>query len=250
MKNPFSLKGKNIVITGASSGIGRQCAVSCSEMGANIVLIGRDEERLKETYSCLGNGNHLYHVLDITKYDEIEAVIEKSVQKIGKISGFVHSAGKELTIPFNMMKSSVYEDMFAVNVIAGLEFSRTISKKKYVDCPASFVFIASIMGSFGEIALSAYCSSKGAIINAVKSLAVELAQKQIRVNCISPGYIKDTPMIKKLDEKSGHLAQQQQQHPLGLGKSVDVANASIYLLSDASRWVTGTNLIVDGGYSA
>jgi NAD(P)-dependent dehydrogenase (short-subunit alcohol dehydrogenase family) len=249
MNNPFSLLGKNIIITGASSGIGKQCAISCSEMGANIVLIGRDEEKLKETYNYLKGGNHLYYILDITKYDEIENVIEESVHKIGKISGFIHSAGKEITVPFNMMKPSFYEDLYAVNVVSGLEFARIVSKKKYSEVSLSIIFIASVMGSFGNSALSAYCSSKGAIINAAKSLAIELAQKHIRVNTVSPGYIKDTNMfdniIKNVSEDKLLL-----QHPLGFGKTIDVANACIYLLSDASQWVTGINLIVDGGYSA
>lgn len=249
MNNPFSLAGKNIIITGASSGIGKQCAVSCSEMGANIVLIGRDEERLKETYNCLKTGNHLYYILDITKYDEIENVIMESVSKIGKISGLIHSAGKEITVPINMMKPAFYEDLYAVNVISGLEFTRIVSKKKYSEVPMSIVFIASVMGSFGDSAFSAYCSSKGAVINVTKSLAIELAQKQIRVNCISPGFIKDTAMsnnmAKNISEEKLLL-----QHPLGFGKTIDVANACIYLLSSASQWVTGINLVVDGGYSA
>lgn len=252
MENPFSLKGKNIVITGASSGIGKQCAVSCSEMGANIILIGRNEERLKDTFNCLEKGDHLYHVLDVTRYEEVENVIETSVRKIGRISGLIHSAGKEQTIPFNMMKPSIYEDLYAVNVIAGLEFARVISKKKYVNHSASIIFIASVMGSFGEPALSAYCSTKGAIISATKSLALELASKQIRVNCVSPGLIGDTVMGNDMiDAFSDKIKQEQLSlHPLGFGKMIDVANACIYLVSDASQWVTGTNLIVDGGYSA
>jgi len=249
MKDSFSLIGKNIIITGASSGIGKQCAISCSEMGANIVLIGRDEERLKETHNCLKDGNHLYYILDITRYDEIENVIGESVHKIGKISGLIHSAGKEITVPLNMMKPSFYEDLYAVNVISGLEFTKIVSKKKYSEAPMSIVFIASVMGSFGDSAFSAYCSSKGAIINVTKSLAIELAQKQIRVNSVSPGFIKDTAMsnnmVKNISEEKLLL-----QHPLGFGKTVDVANACIYLLSDASQWVTGINLVVDGGYSA
>jgi len=249
LKNPFSLEGKNIVITGASSGIGRQCAISCSEMGANIVLIGRNEEKLKETINCLGEGKHVYHIFDVTRYEEIEDVIEESVKKTGKISGFIHSAGIYRKVPYNIMKPSVYEDLYSVNVIAGLEFARIISKKKYAEYPLSIVFIASIMGYFGDTALSAYCSSKGAIINATRSLAVELAPKQIRVNCVSPGQLEDTAMsnnmLDNILEKKLLL-----QHPLGFGNVVDVANACIYLLSNASRWVTGTNLVVDGGYSA
>lgn len=252
MNNPFFLTNKNIIITGASSGIGRQCAISCSQIGANVVLIARNEERIKDTFEQLEPGNHLYYSQDITKYQELESIIKDAVSKIGKILGFIDSAGIEMTLPLKMMKPEYYYNLFSVNVISGFEFAKIISKKKYLDSNgASFVFIASIMGLLGQSGKIGYCSSKGALISGVKAMALELASKKIRVNCISPAIV-ETEMTKKLFDNVPEDSKKEimKMHPMGLGKPEDVANACIYLLSDASRWVTGTNLIVDGGYSA
>jgi len=252
MNNPFSLKNKNILITGASSGIGRQCAIIFSKFGANVILIARSKERLKETYNKLDKGNHLIISQDITEYNKLEEIVNTAVDKIGKISGFVHSAGIEMTLPLRNMQPSYYEKMFSVNVIAGFELAKIISKKKYIDKNgASFIFISSIMGIVGNPALIGYSASKGALISATKSMAIELVSKNIRVNSISPGHVK-TEMANRLFEKISEKSKKEiiEMHPLGLGRPDDIANASAFLLSDASRWITGTNLIVDGGYSA
>ena len=252
MNNPFSLKNKNILITGASSGIGRQCAITFSQLGANVTLIARNKERLKETYNKLDKGNHLIISQDITEYNKLEEVVNTAADKIGKISGFVHSAGIEMTLPLRNMQPSYYEKMFSVNVIAGFELAKIISKKKYIDKNgASFIFISSIMGIVGNPALIGYSASKGALISATKSMAIELVSKNIRVNSISPGHIK-TEMANRLFGKISEKSKKEiiEMHPLGLGRPDDIANASAFLLSDAARWVTGTNLIIDGGYSA
>lgn len=252
MFNPFSLKNKVIVITGASSGIGKQCAISCSKMGAKIILIARNSERLSNVMNELDGKEHVMHSFDVTNYDGIETIIKDSVEKLGKIDGFIHSAGIELTKPLKVMKSTDYEALFAVNAIAGFEFVKNITKKKYSNNGASFVFISSIMGIVGNSALVSYCASKGALISGVRALAIEYANKNIRFNSIIPGHLADTEMSIEKNKKIGQeaLGQLISLHPLGLGSKEDVANASIYLLSDASRWITGTNLIIDGGYSA
>lgn len=252
MNNQFFLTKKNIVITGASSGIGRQCAVSCSQTGANVFLIARNEERLKETYDHLEKGNHLYYSQDITEYSKIESVISSMVAKFGKINGFIHSAGSEMTLPLKMMKPEYYEKLFSINIISGFEMARILSKKKYSDNNgASFVFISSVRGFLGKSGAIGYCSSKGALISGVKAMALELTNKNIRVNSISPAIV-ETEMTNKLFENLAEDSKNEmmKMHPMGFGKPEDIANACIYLLSDASRWVTGTNLIVDGGYSA
>lgn len=251
--NPFSLEGKNILITGASSGIGRQCAISCSQIGAQIILIGRRKEKLIETIGLLPTGNNLYYAFDVTNYQEIESVIGDAVEKTGPIHGFIHSAGIELTLPLSVTKPTHYQELFATNVIAGFEFARVISKNKFTAPEGgSFVFISSVMGYLGEVAHSAYCSSKGALIAGTKALALELAVKKIRVNCVSPAQIEGTEMTIKMLESFNEQNKKDkfEMHPLGYGKTSDVANGCIYLLSDASKWVTGTNLIIDGGYSA
>jgi len=248
----FNLKNKNIIATGASSGIGRQCAITFSQLGANIILIARNEERLKETFNKLDKGNHLFISQDITEYAKLEEVINNAVDKVGKISGFVHSVGIEMTLPLRSMQPSYYEDMFAVNVISGFELARIISKKKYLgEKGTSFVFISSVMGILGQPGKVAYCASKGALILGAKAMALELAKKNIRVNCILPGVV-ETEMSNKMFQGLSEESKKEiiDMHPLGLGKPEDIANTCAFLLSDASRWVTGTNLIVDGGYSA
>ena len=252
MDSIFDLDHKNIIVTGASSGIGRQCAITFSQLGANVILIARNKERLKEAFSKLEKRNHLIIPQDITKYIELEEVIDNTVHKVGKISGFVHSAGIEMTLPLRNMQSSYYEEIFSVNVIAGFELARIISKKKYINKEgASFVFISSVMGMLGQAGKVGYCSSKGALISGAKAMALELAKKNIRVNCILPGVVEtemSNEMFNNLSEESKKTIIEM--HPLGLGKPEDIANACAFLLSDASRWITGTNLIVDGGYSA
>lgn len=251
--NPFSLKGKKILITGASSGIGKQCAVSCSQMGAIVILIGRNKDNLEKTMALLSGGDHKYFVFDVTNYSGIEGIVNDIVSKTGKISGFIHSAGIDLPKPLNVTKPKNYEALFATNVIAGFEFAKILSKKKYTDeSGSSFVFISSIVSIVGNASLSAYSASKGAIVSGMRSIALELADKKIRVNAISPGQIFNTKMTT---DKFSLLSKEDivkisECHPLGMGSAEDVANGCIYLLSDASKWITGTNLIIDGGYSA
>lgn len=160
-------------------------------MGVNIILITRNKERLKETFNKLEKGNHLIITHDIIEYGKFEQIIKDSAEKLGRISGFVHSAGIKMTLPLRTMQPSYYEEMFSVNVIAGFELARVISKKKYISKDAiSFVFISSVMGILGQPGIIAYCASKGSLILGVKSIALELASKKIRVNCISLGQIK------------------------------------------------------------
>lgn len=252
--NPFLLENKNIIITGASSGIGRQTAISCSRMGANVFLIARNKERLDETlFQMQDRDKHEILVLDVTNFDEIEKTIQSIVNKHGKIDGFIHCAGSELTMPTIAMKALIYQEMYSVNVISAFEFTKHISKKKYCsELGCSIIFISSVMGIVGEVAHLSYCSTKGALIAGAKALALELASKKIRVNAISPAQIENTLITQKMldnftdENRKNKLSM----HPLGYGQTEDVANACIYLLSDAGRWVTGTNLIVDGGYSA
>lgn len=249
---PFSLDNKVIVITGASSGIGKQCAISCSQMGAEVVLIARNEERLQETISLMKGEDHLFYSLDITNFSEIEPVIKDVVSKLGKISGFIHSAGIEITKPLKVMKPEDYQKLFDLNVISGFEFARVITKKKFAGDSLSLVFISSIMSVVANSGLIGYCATKGAVNSGVREMAVELARKKIRVNSVSPAHLSDTEMSSNKNQNIGKdaLKKLEEMHPLGLGSKEDVANACIYLLSDASRWVTGINLIVDGGYSA
>lgn len=252
MYNPFSLEGKNILITGASSGIGRQCAIDCAKMGANVVLLGRNEVRLAETLSQMEGDCHLIVPFDLTNSEGIKAMVSGVVEKLGKLDGVLNCAGISDTLPLKLMKTETLDKFFKSNVYSAIELSREVCSVKNVSKEgASIVFFSSIMGCVGESGKSLYSMTKGALIAAARSLACEFAKKNIRFNCVSPGAIL-TPINANLP----HMADPEKraileaQHPLGLGECTDISNACIYLLSDASRWVTGQNLIVDGGYTA
>ncbi len=248
----FSLKNKVILITGASSGIGRSCSVECSKRGANLILLGRNRDELMKTVSLLDSRCKSEVITeDITQPENIESFIAEKVLILGKISGFIHCAGIEKTLPLKKHESALYQDIFAINVIAGFEIAKILSLKKYKDQRSSFVFIASVAGMVGEPGKAAYSASKGALISGTRSLAMELCRSNIRVNSISPAMV-NTPILEKMFNDIGEEASAEiiRKHPLGIGNPEDVANACVFLLSDASRWITGTNMVVDGGYSA
>ena len=248
----ISLKEKNIFITGASSGIGRECAIKAAQLGAQVVLIARNQERLKQTLDSLAGDHHLYFSCDLASSDHLEEIVQQSVDKLGKISGFIHSAGIEGTIPLRNMNRGKFEEMFSVNAVAAFEIARLLANKKYLHPQgSSFIFLGSVMGMLGEPGKVAYCSSKAALIGGTKSMAVELAPKNIRVNCLMPGVV-ETEMTAKSFQALPEESRQEiiKKHPLGLGKPGDIAHLCMFLLSDAARWITGAAIPIDGGYSA
>lgn len=253
LQNNFSLQDKKIVITGASSGIGRACAISCSEWGATLLLIGRNGEELEMTKSLLtGAAKSTLLQLDLTQFEEVSFKLKAAIDLFGAVDGVIHAAGISTTLPFRNSSPDKMNEFFQVNVVAALHLTQLLIKPGYVSPNgASIIFLTSVMSQVGESAKVLYSMTKGALLAACRSMAIELAPKKIRVNCIAPGVVV-TPMSQKayysqneeLKEKIKKL------HPLGLGSPDDVANACIYLLSDAGRWVTGTQLMVDGGYTA
>lgn len=251
--NPFTLTGKNIIITGASSGIGRQCAISCAAMGATVVLIARNQERLKETLSQMANKDtHLCYSVDLTDYNSVIGIIKDAVSKIGHLTGLLNCAGISTTLAMKMTSPETLEMFFYTNVFSAYFLTKEVCKVENISKEgASVIFISSVMASVGTSGKSIYSMTKGALLSGSRSLACELAKKNIRVNVVSPGAIL-TPINENLPHmKDPELRKAlEEQHLLGLGRTEDVANACIFLLSDASRWVTGTNLIVDGGYTA
>ncbi len=250
----ITLQGKNIVISGASSGIGRACAIMAAQLGAHVILLGRDEDKLRKTHELMG-GNPLYHMslaCDITQRELLEPVIQNAFERFGTFSGFIHSAGITSTVPLRNMNSAKYEQMFAINVIAAFELARLIANKKVL-CPdgGSFVFISSVRAILGEPGAVAYSSSKAALLGGARSMALELAQKRVRVNCILPGNVC-TEMTEDFFKTIPTEAKETiiKSHPLGLGQPEDVAHLCMFLLSDLSRWITGTSIPIDGGYCA
>lgn len=250
--NPFSLVGKTIVITGASSGIGRQCAVDSSKMGARIILIARNKQRLDETMSQMEGSDHLAFSQDLVDFSRLKDFVQMIIKSSGPIDGLVNCAGISTTLPLKLIDESKLEDYFRVNVFSAIELTRHFCRLGNVRKEgASIIFMSSIMGMVGEKGKSLYSMTKGSLISAVRSLACEYSKRKIRFNTISPGAIL-TPINQNLPHMVNPDARAALEtlHLLGLGKTTDVSNACIFLLSDASRWITGQNLVIDGGYTA
>ena len=245
MKTPFDLTGKTILVTGASSGIGRQTCISIANMGGKIVASGRNEKRLKETITMLPVDNHETVKADLTKTFEIEEM----VNDLDKINGVVHCAGVVKLLPMKFYTKEYLREFNEINYEAPVLLTKTLHKKRKILNNSSIIFISSIMSQVGKIGQGLYAGTKGALVAITKVFALELAAKNIRVNCISPGLVK-TPLIDDLTTFKKEIEENIKLHPLGLGTPEDVANACVYLLSDASKWITGTNLIIDGGYCA
>lgn len=249
--NPFSLEGKRIIVTGASSGIGQQCAVSCAAMGASVVLIGRNQERLGNVLQQINDINSEAISLDIKNYDNVRECILKLIDRSGPFDGFIHSAGIDKTKPLRNVSPEDMTEVYETNVIAGINILKLLTKKGHFNIGFKAIFISSITSLIARVGTLSYTASKGAIVSATRELAVELAPKGINVNCISPGTILTSLMEKVLNEMSEEdRTKRLSGFPLGIGQPEDIANACIYLLSDAARWITGHNLIVDGGYTA
>lgn len=249
----MNLVNQKILIVGASTGIGRAAALQLSNQGAKLVLIARSEEKLKEVIrNCKGEG-HTYYALDVKDAKTLEEVIDSSARlKEEPFTAFLYSAGKEGTIPLKFLKYDILSEILQVNTIPAILIAKILLKKgNFSNNGGSMVFISSIMGSLGQPAKAAYCMSKGALISASKALALELANKKIRVNCISPGMVTTEMSSKILDSISDEsIAEIKKMHPLGIGEVSDVVNGIEFLVSENSKWITGIDLIIDGGYSA
>ena len=245
--NPFSLEGKTILITGASSGIGRATAIECSKMGATLIICGRNEKRLKETLNSLEGEGHTTFVGDLTEQNKIEEL----VNSCGNVDGVVLSAGRGLTLPFNFSSREKFDEIFNINFFSPIELLRLLNKKKKIANNGSVVTIVSIGGT-GRYAVgnSIYGASKAALNSMVHFCAQELSGRLIRVNGVCPGMV-ETPLIRRGTLTDEQLKEDMGKYPLKrYGKPEDVAMGVIYLLSDAASWVTGHSLVIDGGITA
>ncbi len=252
MKNNFvSLQGKTILVTGASDGIGRASAALFAQLGAKVILVARNEEKLKEVYRSLVGTSHVIAPFDLKNLEEIPVFLTRLAGEHGLLHGLLHAAGIHLVRPLKLITPQNLEDIFKVNVSAAIMLAKGFRQKTVSQRPASLVFISSVVALVGQAAISPYAMTKGAIMAAAKSLAIELAPEQIRVNSILPGVVM-TAMTESLFAKMGEeqVMAIKKMHPLGFGEPIDVANMVAFLLSDAARWITGTDMMVDGGYTA
>jgi NAD(P)-dependent dehydrogenase (short-subunit alcohol dehydrogenase family) len=246
MYNPFSLSGKTILVTGASSGIGKAIAIECSKMGASIVISGRNEERLNQTFESLEGNNHKKIVCDLFSEESINTLSEQ----LSNLNGIVHAAGISKISPFKFVSSKDINNIFAVNVFSPVFLSKTLIKTNKILKESSIVFISSICGPLTVYpGSSMYAASKGAIVALAKSMAVDLSSMKVRVNSILPG-MTETPFIHDNVFSQEQLEANMKLVPLKrFGKPEEIAYAAIYLLSDASSWVTGSDIVIDGGFT-
>jgi NAD(P)-dependent dehydrogenase (short-subunit alcohol dehydrogenase family) len=251
MMNPMDLTGQTILVTGASSGIGRETACLISQLGAHVVLVGRNVERLAETLRSLDGEGHRVEPFDLALTDEIPRWLKTVASSSGELHGLVHSAGIYRLLPLRVLTSAVLQKSMRTNLDAAVSLTKGFRQKGVCAANGSIVFLSSVMSLVGQAGVIAYAASKGAINAVTRALAVELAPEHIRVNCVAPGYV-ETEMAAALwssltqDQRSAI----ESMHLLGVGKPRDVAHAVAFLLAETARWITGTVLIVDGGYTA
>jgi NAD(P)-dependent dehydrogenase (short-subunit alcohol dehydrogenase family) len=241
--------GKTFLVTGASSGIGKATAVLLAECGARVVLTGRDEVRLMQTLSELKGAEHLVSVASLENADQTAEWLKGILERSGPLSGIFHCAGTELIRPARLIKQAQINDVFGGSLFAAFGIARAISAKNALVDGGSIVFMSSVAGSTGQSGMTVYSAAKAGIDGLVRSLACEFASKKVRVNAIASGAVH-TAMHDRLTNSSGDevILSYAQSHLLGFGQAEDVAQAALYLLSPASRWVTGTTMVVDGGY--
>jgi NAD(P)-dependent dehydrogenase (short-subunit alcohol dehydrogenase family) len=241
--NPFSLSSKTILVTGASSGIGRAVAIECSKEGASIIATGRNKERLEQTLGELEKlYSHLVLQADLTNSEEIAHI----VAEMPVLDGAVFCAGVNDKTLIKMIDQDKIDKMFQTNVFSQMLLIKELIKKKKLNAGASLVMISSIASTYSTISNSLYAASKGAVESYMRVLALELAPRKIRVNAIRPGMV-ETPILESYALAEG-LEEFKKQFPLGrFGRPEEIAYGIIYLLSDASQWTTGSCLTIDGG---
>lgn len=250
MHNPMALDGRTVLVTGASSGLGRAISVLISRLGGQVILVARDIKRLEETRSLMDAGDHRVEALDLCELDTVTAWMKQLSAQVGPLDGLVHSAGLHATLPLRVLKPSRLEEMMTVNVSAAMALARGFRQRGVRAEQGSIVFLASVAALAGSPGNAAYSATKGALVSMCRSLAVELAPEQIRVNCLAPGWVP-TELAARAEEKldDGQLQAISDLHPLGLGRPDDVAHAAAFLLADTGRWMTGQTLVIDGGYT-
>ena len=247
-----NLLKKNIIVTGASSGLGRATCVVLSKLDARVVLIGRDEKKLEETISRMDGKGHVALPFELREFKEYKNKFKYIAENMGKMDGLIHFAGIRKTTPLKVLKIDSLQETIEINLYAFIELVKNFSKKTAVSPGGGAVVVASsVVALRGAPALTGYSCSKAAVDGAVRSLSCELAPRNIRINSIAPGHV-ETEMNLTVKESLSDEAYDQilKSHPLGIGQPDDVANLAAFLMSDEARWITGATIPIDGGFTA
>lgn len=244
------LQGKRILITGASSGIGRTCAILCSQLGAELIACGRNRERLDETMTALSGSGHLALAFELSSQEQIESSLAE-LKGSKPVAGFIHCAGIERTNPLRTISMGDFAAMFLINVASAVEITRLLARPGMFDKNGtSIVLISSVSGTQGEKGKIEYSSTKAALLGLSKALAQELSGKGFRVNTICPAMVQ-SEMLDRMFESLPETSVQEirAKHLIGIPEAADIANLAAYLISDLSGHITGTDLKIDSGYS-
>lgn len=248
----MSLDNCSFLVTGAASGIGRATAIMLSRLGAKLICADIDKAGLEETLAVLEGTGHLSQVFDLRNIADIDKWVIDACASFGRLHGLVHAAGVSCIAPVKILSIEKYREVFLINTESALALAKVFPRPKvYAGSNGSIVFISSAMALVGSSAAVGYSLSKAAIHGMTRSMAIEYAKKNIRVNAVAPGFVKTSMFDKskaRWDEEQA--ARVEALHPLGFGQPEDVAHAIAFLLADTGRWITGTILVVDGGYTA
>jgi NAD(P)-dependent dehydrogenase (short-subunit alcohol dehydrogenase family) len=246
-----ALQGRRILVTGASSGLGKETAHLLARTGATVSLMGRNESRLEETRSSLVGEGHSSRSAELSDADATADAVQSHAAEHGPFDGIFHSAGVTLVLPIKLTKSKHLDEVFGANVRGAFGIARAAAKKGVLNDGGALLFMSSVASVTGRPALSAYCSAKAAVDGMVRSLAVEFAPRRIRVNSITAGAV-ETAMHREFVQSINENAVKDYRdfHLLGFGQPEDVANTATFLLSDGGRWITGASIAVDGGAAA
>jgi len=248
----WSLKERHFLVTGAASGIGRAVALLFDRLGAKLSLVDRDEAGLNATQAACGDKEHRHFRFDLRVIEAIDGLVDDAVKAQGPLRGLVHAAGIQAVSPARVLRPGQWRDILTVNTESAMALARNFhSQRTTGPYGSSIVFISSIMALAGSPGAIAYSASKAALHGMARSMAMEFAPRNIRVNCVAPGFVR-TPMYERTEQLWDDEQKKavEANHPLGIGAPEDIANAVAFLCCDTGRWITGTVLVVDGGYLA
>ncbi|WP_158770763.1 SDR family NAD(P)-dependent oxidoreductase [Paraglaciecola sp. L1A13] len=251
IKNPLDFSGKRVLVTGASSGIGRACSILLSELGAKLVLNGRNLDSLKSTMSLLEGNGHVLAPFDMADTNGLCDWVKTVTKEHGYLDNFVHCAGLQITKPIRMFDQAFFDDTMHVNLASAMAISQGFRIKRDRSKQGSIVFVASIAGLIGQTGNTVYGASKAGLMSLTRGLSMELLRDNIRVNCVAPALVEtDMAVRTKQSMTDAQYQHMLNQHPMGIGEPKDVANAVAFLLSDAAKWINSVTLPVEGGYLA